>query len=496
MGGLTAAAALAKYGKRVVVLERHTQLGGLTQTFTRREYTFAVGVHYIGEIVGESGQKSEFGRMLDWLSDGRLHFESLGSPYDIVRLPSYEFPIEAPRALYLERLKSTFPRDSALIDAFFAACDRAKRTARLLFAANGMPAPLGAILRWVNAGRLHRALTVTTADAVRGAHDPRLAATLTARWGDYGIPPARAPLLVHATVLGSYDSGAFYPTGGPAQFATLLAEPIRAAGGELRADTAVSAIRLDGGRAAGVRLSSGEALNARVVISAMGVRNTLAALPEDAARSWRSAVAALKSGLSYVGLYIGLRGDIRNLGATPANVWIYEADDIGKVWEHPLDEEAPNLFVSFPTLKDSSHADSQRHTAEVIAFCRWEPFASWAGSSARHRPEDYEAAKAWIGEALLAQFKRHFPRIAPLIDLHEVSTPLSQAFYVGADQGALYGLEMTVPRLSSKALRTRTPIPGLLLAGQDAAGMGVQGAFMGGFMAAAAVDPRVWRQIT
>ena len=36
IGGLTAAAALAKCGRRVLVLEQHTQLGGLTQTFKRR----------------------------------------------------------------------------------------------------------------------------------------------------------------------------------------------------------------------------------------------------------------------------------------------------------------------------------------------------------------------------------------------------------------------------------------------------------------------------
>jgi hypothetical protein len=35
----------------------------------------------------------------------------------------------------------------------------------------------------------------------------------------------------------------------------------------------------------------------------------------------------------------------------------------------------------------------------------------------------------------------------------------------------------------------------LLLAGQDAASLGVQGAFMGGFMAAAAAEPRLWREL-
>src|SRR5512145_61035 len=85
IGGLTAAAALAKRGRRVVVLERHTQLGGQTQTFQRREYTFATGVHYIGGVGDDTGPDGQFGRMLRWLTDGRLRFASTGSPYDIVR---------------------------------------------------------------------------------------------------------------------------------------------------------------------------------------------------------------------------------------------------------------------------------------------------------------------------------------------------------------------------------------------------------------------------
>ena len=120
-----------------------------------------------------------------------------------------------------------------------------------------------------------------------------------------------------------------------------------------------------------------------------------------------------------------------------------------------MDEDAPAMFVSFPSLKNPAHEDPDRHTGEIVAICRWEPFAAWAESSHGHRPEDYEAAKAWIAESLLAQFKRHFPRLAPLVDFHELSTPLSQAAFVGADRGAMYGIEMSAARLESGALGVR-----------------------------------------
>ncbi len=496
IGGLTAAAALAQRGRRVLVLERHIQLGGQTQTFQRREYTFATGVHYIGGLGGEAGPDGQFGRLLHWLTGGRLRFASIGSPYDIVRLPGFEFPVEAPLAAYRARLGNSFPGEASAIDAYFAAGGEAQRASFALFQSKALPAPFGVLVRLLNAGRVRRALRTSTAQAVQGLHDARLAALLSARWGDYGVPPDRSPFAVHALVMGSYYAGAYYPVGGPAMFARAFAEAIRAAGGELRTDATVTAIRVERGRVEGVHLADGELIDAPIVVSDMGVRNTVAALPEGVASEWRAVLQPLKSGLSYLTLYVGFHGNIRDHGATPANVWIYENNDVGRVWERPMDEDAPAMFVSFPSLKNPAHEDPDRHTGEIVAICRWEPFAAWAESSHGHRPEDYEAAKAWIAESLLAQFKRHFPRLAPLVDFHELSTPLSQAAFVGADRGAMYGIEMSAARLESRALGVRTPVRGLLLAGQDAASLGVQGASMGGFMAAASIEPQLWKEMS
>lgn len=494
IGGLAAAAALAKCGRRVLVVERHFQLGGLTQTFKRGHYTFAAGVHYIAGVGDEPGPENQFGRLLRWATDGRLRFASVGSPYDIVRLPGLEFPIEAPRAAYVDRLKRTFPGESVAIDRYFAACAEALRADAALFASLTMPAPIAFVTRLLSAKRIQRMLAPTAAAAVQDVRDPLLGALLFARWGDYGMPPAQSPFAIHALVMSAYFSGAYYPVGGPARFADTLGETIRRAGGDLRTRTAVAEIRVAGSRVAGVRLADDEQIDAPVVVSAMGARNTIAALPAGAAPAWRDHIGSLKSGISHVGLYVGFHGDIRARGATSANVWVHESIDIGRVWERPGDEAPPGLFVNFASLKDPAHAYPECHTAEVICNCRWEPFAAWSSSAPEHRPKEYEKIKARIGEHLLALFTKHFPQLAPLIDFHEVSTPLSQASYVAAHHGAMYGLEMSAERLSHPTLGVRTPVRGLLLAGQDALSLGVPGAFMGGFMAAASVEPRLWKQ--
>lgn len=495
IGGLTAAAALAKCGRRVLVLEQHLQLGGLTQAFERDGYAFAAGVHYIGGLGEVPGRDGQLGRLMRWVSDGRLRFASIGSPYEILRLPDLEIAIEAPRSALVAGLKGRFPHESAAIDAYFKASEEARSALLRLFASKAMPNPVGGLMRALGGDRLRRVVGTTTAEALAGIRDRRLAAVLGARWGDYGVPPDRSPFAVHALVTESQAAGAYYPVGGPGLFAEALAPTVAAAGGQLRTRAPVAEIRVTSGKVAGVRLAGGEPIDASAVVSAMGAHNTAAALPAGVAGAWCEAVSALRAGFSYVCLYLGFRGDIRAHGATPASLRIYERDDIGALWEHPLEEEAPSMLVSFHSLKDPAHRDANRHTAEVILPCPWEPFAAWSGSAPGSRPPEYRAAKARIARVVRAQFERHFPRLAPLIAFEELSTPLSQAAFVRADRGAMYGLEMTAERLLDPSVGVRTPVPGLLLAGQDAISPGIQGAFMGGFSAAAVLEPRLWPRL-
>jgi len=160
--------------------------------------------------------------------------------------------------------------------------------------------------------------------------------------------------------------------------------------------------------------------------------------------------------------------------------------------EHP-----PLMFVSFPSLKDPRHAPGPtlKHTAEVVAWADWQDFAPWSESRFGERPAGYERLKALAGERLLAHFKRRFPRLAPLVRCVEVSTPLTTAHFTHAPRGAVYGLQPTPRRFLSRSLGVRTPVRGLYLAGQDAASPGITGAMMGGLLAAAAIEPRIFRRL-
>jgi all-trans-retinol 13,14-reductase len=496
IGGLAAAAALARSGRRVLVLEQHHTPGGQTQTFRRQEWVFATGVHYLGGVGPHPGPAGQFGRLLAWLADGALEFAPLANPYDIVRLPGFEFGIPHPGQAYRDALRARFPAEHAAIDRWFDACAEARRASFTLFGAHAMPAWMAFGLRLLRGRDAHRWASRTVADELAGIGDARLRAVLGARWGDYGVPPAEAPFVEHALVTGAYDDGAYYPVGGPARFAEALRRPVEAAGGELRTGADVRRIVVRDGRAAAVEVEQGGQrveIAAGAVVSAIGATQTVACLDAGVAHAWRETVDALEPGLSFVALYIGLEGDIASAGATSANHWIYESDDIGRPWLDPADEDAPGLFVSFPSLKDP--AWSGPPCAEVLAFLGRGAFARWLAEPDGLRSEDYLATKDWLTERLLAQWMRHYPALAPMVRFREMATPLTQRRYTRTPAGSTYGLELSAGRLESPALHIRTPVPGLLLAGQDVFGPGVPAAFMSGVMAAAQLEPALWTQL-
>jgi all-trans-retinol 13,14-reductase len=499
IGGLACAAALARCGKSVLLLEQQSIAGGLTQSFSRGGFRWDVGLHYLGEM----GPGGEARSVIDWLSGGTIAFAPPGDVYDVFHFPgNFTVSFSRPRAALERELKSRFPDSASEIDAFFAALAEAVHAGRALFTRRALSGLFAKIAGLWHRHDVQKGWGRSSAEVVNGLiTDPRLRAVLLAQKGDYGgMDPEKTSFGIHAAVMSHYLNGAFYPVGGAGAFAKALIPVIEQAGGAVRLNARVQALHIENGAASGVQLDDGTSLYAPVIISDIGARNTVGLLsPELQQSAWAQEVLTFSPSVCHVTLYLGLKGDILAHGASPSNHWFHETwDTNGGVWQGPAEEaSAPGLFVSFPSLRDPAYAanDDEHHTAEVVAVTSWDLFARWRDSTLQNRPAAYTEFKAAITESLLAQFARHFPELAPMVAFHEVSTPLTMSAYTGAQQGASYGLEVSPRRFLSNALNVRTPIPGLCLTGQDVTSPGVTGAMMGGVLAAAALESQIFSHL-
>lgn len=493
MGGLSAAAILAKHGgKRVLVLERHYTPGGYTHVFRRPDYEWDVGVHYIGQV---HDPESDARRIFDDITDGKLDWAPMPEVYDRIIIGDRVFDLVAGADRFREMLQGYFPREARAIERYLGTVRACTRASRLFFMEKVIPALLARIIGPLMRARFLRYARQTTREALQSlTGDPDLIAVLTGQYGDYGLPPGESSLAMHAAVVAHYLEGAAYPVGGAGQIAATVIPVIEAAGGAVLVGAEVQEILVAGDRAVGIRMADGRELRAPVIISDAGAANTFGRLlPRNvaAAAGIREAIANVAPSVAHLCLYVGLKHTAEELGLTGTNLWIYpDADHDGNVARFLENPEAPfpSVYISFPSAKDASFQQRYpgRATIEVITMAASEWFEPWAGTRWHHRSPEYEALKTRFAERLLEQLYMHVPSVRGKVDCHELSTPLSTRHFSGHPHGEMYGLSPTPERFRMR-LRAETPVLGLFLTGQDLAMAGVVGALYGGVMSASVV---------
>ena len=496
IGGLTTAGLLARAGgKRVLVLERHTEPGGLTHTFRRDGASWDVGVHYIGQL----GPGSQGRAYFDYLSGGELEWNRMPDSYDRFVYPGVDLRVSSDPVRYERDLIAAFPQEARAIHRYFQDVRRVTRWVTLSFVQGMVPRPAASLLR--AAQRLGGRRATQTTKAYLDAHfrSPRLKAVLASQWGDYGLPPSRSAFAVHALIVSHYLEGAWFPRGGSARIARTFEKGIEQAGGAVRVAQEVTEILTENGTAVGVRVSDhrGAQVHERVyrapvIVSAIGASNTFnRLLPTSGEIGRRTGPARrtlerLGAGTSAVTVFLRLRHDPRSIGIDGGNIWVNRSLDhegAQRYSDSLLEGHPHNVFVSFPSLKSGESP----HTAELISFCEEKAFRQWAGHPRGHRGPEYSALKERIARGMLELAESAAPGLTELVDYVETSTPLTYKHYTAHPAGAFYGPPATPLRYRSRPLGPRTAVPSLFLSGQDAGSTGIMGAMMGGVAAACQV---------
>ena len=171
IGGLTAAGLLAKVaGKKVLVLEKHSERGGQTHVFRRDGASWDVGLHYVGNL-----QEGSFERkILDFLSGGALRWNRMPDDFERFVYPGLNFAVPSDPKRYQERLVERFPEEARAIRQYFRDLNAAARWSVAGIQEQMMPAPLAFLLRqWRRLG----AAKATQTTARRSRPPVPLAAT-------------------------------------------------------------------------------------------------------------------------------------------------------------------------------------------------------------------------------------------------------------------------------------------------------------------------------
>jgi all-trans-retinol 13,14-reductase len=487
-GGLVCAALLAICASmRVLVLERHYEPGGLTQTFRRRRFAWDIGVHYIGDVAPGSILR----RIFDVASDGEIDWVRLPARHDHLIAPGFDARLGGDREALRAQLREHAPGEERAIDRILGEIEECARASKPTLLARMRE---GEIDARSSRAPFHRWAARRSIEVLEDAGaSPRLASLFTYTWTDYGAPPERSSFAALAMATAHYFSGAFYPVGGGARIAHALARAIDRRGGALVVCAPASEILVRDRRAVGVRLDDGREILAPIVISGAGARTTFEHLVREDTET-RARVRAIGPSEAHVGLYLGIAGSPREHRLDGSNLWL-RRDPLGEsacdaaAWARGERSEPPELFASTACAIDPSYGDRYPGRTAITAAVAVpsESFAEWRGSERGKRGERYEELKTALGHSMMRMLAPHLPLDA--IEHIEVSTPLSTAHFAGHANGEVGGLDATPLRLRT-APGPHTEIAGLYLTGQDVWLCGVGGAASGAVLTACAITKR------
>ena len=365
IGGLVTASQLAAKGAKVLVLEKYIIPGGSGGSFKRKGYTFDVGASMIFGF-GEKGYTNLLTRAL---KDVNEKCETIPDPIQL----EYHLPnnlcisVDRDYDEFISKLSDLFPKEKEGIRKFYGTCKK------VFDCLDSMPllsiedpiylfkvffkAPLSCLglARWlpINAGDV----------ANRFIKDTELLKFIDIECFCWSVMPALKTPMINAGMVFTdrHVGGINYPKGGVGKIAEKLVSGIEKLGGKIRYRANVTEILMKDEKAVGVKLSNGEEINANIIVSnstrwdTFGLNNNAKGLisKDYVPKSEYKWSRRYKPSPSFVSIHLGVSGELIDKNFNCHHIIVED-------WEE-LENEKGVIFISIPTLLDSSLAPDGKH---------------------------------------------------------------------------------------------------------------------------------------
>src|SRR5687768_13247660 len=353
---------------------------------------------------------------------------------------------------------------------------------------------LGSHFRGLGAGQfnaLSKLLTMSSADYLDEWFETEALKATKAASGIVGTllgprSPGTAYVLLHH-YMGEID-GVFrawgFARGGNGSVSGAIAAAARAFGAEIRTGAPVARVLVDGGRATGVALASGEEIRAKTVVSGADPRRTFLDLvgpehlPDDFVEGIRRfrfrgasgkvnlALAELPDFTCLPGRGPHLRGAV---SISPSVDYLERAYDEAKYGEF---SRRPYMDIVIPSMIDPAMAPPGRHVMSI--FVQYAPYHLNGGWT--------DAKREAFGDTVIDTLAEYAPNIKSAILHRQVITPADIERTVGLSEGNIFQGELNLQQMfflrpAPAWAQYRTPIRGYYQCGSGThPGGGVMGA--------------------
>lgn len=459
LGGLECAHILSKAGMSVLLLERGTQAGGCLQSYRRLGLAFDTGFHYVGGLDEGQSLHSAF-RHLGLL---RLPWQRLDNHFDRVTIGNQTFSFAQGYDAFVETLTAAFPAER---DALNKYADMLKQCGEQQFDALNPQTGESSLLSRLFETSAYQYLTETF-------HDPLLINVLCGTSLKMELRKESLPLFTFAHGNGSFIESSWRLKGDGSLIVNSLADGIRMHGGEIICNTEVQELVEKDGKLVHAVCSNGEIYEGTIFISNIhpAVTCNLVKQSSRMKKVYRSRITHLEN--TFGMFTVSLRIKPQTLRYFNWNQYIYKAPDI---WTfHLKNNPVSGVLVSCRIPEDGSKYVQQ---VDLLTPMNWSECEQWSHTEVGRRGEDYKAMKKRVADECITLAERFIPGLRDRITGCYTSTPLTYRNYTLTPEGSAYGLRKDFRNPMITLLSPRTPIPNLLLTGQNLMLHGLHGVTM------------------
>lgn len=467
LGGLSCAAAFARQGFRVLVLEQHSVPGGYATTFKRPGgYVFDVSLHStsVPEREGIHNLIPGFPEITN------VEFLPHRSLYRAV-FPEHDIRVPQ-RGLegYVRILSENFPGESEGIQGLIEDMKGVADDIGKLVGAQGQ----------VDMSRfpadfpyLFKSSMMTWGQMVdTRLTDPKLKAIVSALWGYYGLPPSKLASLYYAMpTIGYLTEGGYYPRGRSQAISDALVKFIEDRGGKVTLKTRVERILVKDGAAYGVRTAGGDEFTSRVVVSNANAHDTFRRMvdEEELLKEYLDRLSKYSVSLSTFQVFLGLKEDlVGKLGIADSEIFVDTGYDPEASYEASVAADMENGGYSI-TLYDNiyeGYSPEGKNTLNIITlqgYGHWEKYERdyFNGEKTEYRREKERMADILVRRAEASLL----PGLSDAVEIREVGTPLTNVRYTSNYRGAAYGWNQTLDNSGATRVPHDTPVKNLYLSG-------------------------------
>jgi prolycopene isomerase len=444
LGGLACAARLARGGAKVLVAERHEQLGGYASAFRRGAFDFEVSLHLMDAVGPGQPQREVLERL------GVAEAIELCRPAALRReiWPEHDLVIPHGIDAWLALMGQTFPAErsgsSELVDV----------ASRAHAAFHREPAATRRATMSV-LGELARRTAADVVDAsIRDRRLRGMLGSFSRGWLGLPLESLSAPQFLVPWF--SYQAyGGYYPRGGSAALVQALAAVIRRHGGTILPSCAARRIVVDRRRVCAVELDGGRSIATRLVVAnanPITVRALLA--PADFDARYLARLAKFEPSVSCIKLWLGLSRS-RPVVA-PADFDVSLQTSYEEV--RSFDAARSGLSVVLPSSLGAEHVPAGRDV--VIASMLVHPRA-WRTAAATCTTLRDDATRTML-ERIESSL---VPELRASIEVSSVATPETFERFTNSPEGSIYGWHVRAGKSRGFRLSAATPIDGLWLCG-------------------------------